>query len=100
MEYIYVKFRVAFKEGSPEFKTIYGILLEDSTVREEFATAYPGVSDNCAGLIWSGPALIGHEEIPQEQFNAAFLNCNIDEMDEEDKTATLDQLRAKYPEEE
>lgn len=95
MEYIYVKFRVPFREDAPDFKTIYGILLEDSTVREEFATAYPGVSDNCAGVVWT-QSTFPREEISQEEFNAAFLNCDVDEMDEEDKTSTLDQLRAKY----
>jgi hypothetical protein len=40
------------------------------------------------------------ERIEQAEFNAAFLNCMPDELDDEDRTMNLGELMTKYPIEE
>ena len=68
-----------------------------SVMIESFVTGYPGVSDTRAGEVWASDDI---EKISQAEFNAAFLNITADELDKEDATLSIGDLREKYPEEE
>lgn len=89
----FVRFRIHNDSVS-----IFGERREDGFITERFATSIYGVSDRMEAKVWPGPRS-GIEVVSQEFYNACFLNCSVEEMDEEDKTATLDELRRKYPNE-
>lgn len=79
--------------------TVYGY---NTTGTEEVIEAFAtnpyasGPSQNMLGTLHQYVKL---ERISQVEFNAAFLNVDIDEMDDEDKTACLGALMAKYADE-
>lgn len=81
--------------------TVWGILITRTTtpfVREVFATGPPGVSSG--GRDQEHEAFGLHlASLTQKEFNAAFLNCGIDEISAEDALSSIDELEARYPQE-
>lgn len=85
---------------SEQGTTVYGVVESDgNTVIEKFATNphCVGASEAQAGKVWRRQ-YSGYKPITQSEFNAAFLFVMETEMDEADKTMSLDELKAKYPE--
>lgn len=79
---------------------IYGTIQPDGTLIEAFAT------NSAAGCASEGMKGTVHDTrgwhktvITQSEFNGAFLNCMEDEMDDEDRTLSIEQLKVKYPDE-
>lgn len=76
--------------------TYYGVIQEDGALREFFATnpMCVGVSEMKAQTLHEGPAV----EISQREYNAAWLFQMEDEISEADASASIAELRARYPE--
>lgn len=85
--------------GSAPFRvTLYGTLEGDILV-ERFATSMYGVSDLKAGTRHQVEDPDAIEVIDQATYNAAFLNCSLEELPEDEATMSLEALLARYPEE-